>query len=82
MIINKESYDAFNETRKNTAYYMNEKSIFLQFLHDRIIMAINNKIKIIFFYNEQLKCEDAIMVGIIIGMKSLFMEQELKNIEK
>ena len=78
MIINKESYDAFNETRKNTAYYMNEKSIFLKFLHDRIIMTINNKIKIIFFYNEQLKCEDELIIIFINGNANKIIS-ELEN---
>ena len=78
MIINKESYDAFNETRKNTAYYMNEKYIFLKFLHDSIIMTINNKIKIIFFYNEQLKCEDELIIIFINGNANKIIS-ELEN---
>ena len=78
MIINKESYDAFNETRKNTAYYMNEKSIFLKFLHDRIIMTINTNLRIIFFNNEQLKCEDELIIIFIDGNANKIIS-ELEN---
>ena len=81
MIINKESYDAFNETRKNTVYYMNEKYILLKFLHDRIIMTINNKIKIILFYNEQLKCEDELIIIFINGNVNKIIS-ELENPNK
>ena len=78
MIINKESYDAFNETRKNTAYYMNEKYILLKILHDRIIMTINTNLRIIFFNNEQLKCEDELIIVFINGNANKIIS-ELEN---
>ena len=69
MIINKPSYEAFNETRKNVEYNTKEKAVILKFVNDRTILAANFDERIIYFKNKQTNHYEELIVKFISGNK-------------
>ena len=73
IIINRNCHKAFEESKKNKpGNKIKERSLPLKFLKDKIILRINDNIKIVYFKNDSNNCDEEFIV--------IFKEQ--KNKEK
>ena len=71
IIINKKCKEVFGESRQNMVYHIEEKSVPLLFLKDKIILHISGNIKIIFFKNDVNNVNEEIVL--------IFLDDENKK---
>ena len=71
VIINKKCRDIFGESRQNMVYHIEEKSVPLLFLKDKIILHISGNIKIILFKNDLNNVNEEIVL--------IFLDDENKK---
>ena len=62
VIINKECQKVFAESRQNMVYNINERSVPVKFLNDKIILHLEEKVKLICFRNDFTHKDEEIIV--------------------